>query len=93
MHTRSLVRASAARVAVVAAAAIVTTVAIASPVGVEQWTALATGPALAGIDTVVLQVLENLTDLLDRVADFLTQLNRVLSEFAQLFGGGGGGGD
>ena len=93
MHTRSIVRASAARVAVVAAAAIVTTVAIASAVGVEQWAALTTGPALAGIDTVVLQVLENLTDLLDRVADFLTKLNRVLSEFARLFGEGGGGGD
>jgi len=87
---RSFVQASAVRVAVVAAATIVTTVAIASSVGIEQWATLTTGPTLAGTDTIALQVLENLTQLLDRVADFLTQLNRVLGEFAQLFGEGGG---
>lgn len=87
---RSFVRASAVRVAVVAAVTIVTTVAIASSVGIVQWTALTTGLILAGTDTIALQVLEDLTQLLDRVADFLTQLNRVLSEFAQLFGEGGG---
>lgn len=47
-------------------------------------------PAFAGIDVIALQVLEDLSRLLDKIADFLSQLNRVVSEFAQLFGEGGG---
>lgn len=67
---------------VVIAAVVVSVIAVGPAVAVPAQ------PGVSGIEPIAMQVLENLTRLLDRVADFLTQLNRVLSELAQLFGAG-----
>jgi len=52
-------------------------------------------PVLADLAATLLQVelIEQLTRSLDRIADLLAQLDRVLSEFAQLFGEGGKAGE
>ncbi|PSQ22259.1 hypothetical protein BRD01_09935 [Halobacteriales archaeon QS_8_65_32] len=85
------------RASIAGTAAVVAAVALLAVIGVEPVTALTTGTGLesvpAGLDAVALQIdlLGWLTRVLDRIADFLNQLNRVLSEFARLFGEGGGG--
>lgn len=95
VNRKALSRASSVEAAVVAAMT-VAAVALVGWVGVDPVAGTTAGlahPASAGSDVIVIQVLENLTRLLDRVADFLNQLDRVLSEFVQLFGGSGSGGD
>lgn len=51
-----------------------------------------TGSVAAG-DSVAIQGDGDVTGLLDWIADILSQLNRVLEELSQLFGGGEGGGE
>lgn len=74
--------------------AIVTAAIVASVVGIDFAGVASVVPAFVGTEIAALQVelLERLTRILDRIADLLAQVNRVLRQFARLFGKGGGGG-
>jgi hypothetical protein len=73
---------------------LVTLVLVVALGGVAAPTTTAVPSAATDAPSMQIQILDSLTDLLDTIADFLHQLNRVLNEFAQLFGGEGeGGGD
>lgn len=54
---------------------------------------LAPSGSVAAGDSVAIQGGGDITGLLDRIADILSELNRVLRELSQLSGGGEGGGE
>lgn len=55
--------------------------------------AMATPEAVADEGGVAIQTGEDVEGILDRIADILAELNRVMSELSQLFGEGEEGGE